>query len=999
MPALQIEYSKRLRDLMKELIKSWSDFENLNDYYIHTLIPELKTNYKDQLEKKIMNQIKNCATQLEWDNLEKIAEDIQFSLTFLPKIMQNVDHLIKNDDFSSADDFIQGYCSQGITYEYETKRSFLLNEKISYIEAKIKKNDFDKARSKLKRIEAFISESQRDEIISNLKSQQDQFVQNSKKEIDRLLGEYKFNDAKSLFFQIKEDYSEIEFENKLEQKTIEYQNLQKKKIEKEKYVEKINECLDKFDFKSADDVFFSKSFLSEQEYINLKSQKIKEYFFECYSVTSKVVLSDEQAAAIADPGKNILLKARAGSGKTTVLTYKAVSLIDSYGIKPDEILLLAFNTKAAVEIDERISKMLNISSFDTARTFHSLGMRLVNPKEGLLFDRKKEDQNQKMTAKVQQIMKKRIDKPSEIKRLYQFYKLEMIDAEKKGLFIQDESLYKYYRDLPQVTLNLQKVENRYIKYIADFLFEHGIDYELNKLRLGNNGSLFYSTFTIYRKDLKTEYVIDVWDDIGNSSQANANRKNDIETHITARRSIYHPAYNTPTKEKDSIKEQNVYLSQLGCSRQECDQYLEHSFINQGFYKEILSQEQLLENFRSNKKLIDKLSRNNTQFIQRAKKQLLRPVDVKRLIDAHQAQSEREKLFLEIASDVYEEYEKTLAQECEIDFDDLMRLASEKIETTNGNINFTVGEDPNRRSIGIKSLKWILIDEYQDFSKLFFNLIHSIRKYNPEVNLFCVGDDWQAINGFAGSDLEYFNHYEEKNPGAILRKLLTNRRSEKKIIETANRLMSGCGEGGKNLPEKNQGKIELRYINETQLDLPNRLYSDDKSYYFFKDNSNSVNILASRSLKTCVELVSQELISSTNDIESKSVYILTRTNDIFWVQQEKFRRKLIELVHSVNESFDCSKINVSTVHSAKGLQADVVIILDVCSDSFPLIHPDNALFTVFGKTIEDAIAEERRLFYVALTRAKSSLYIITERGKESPFLNCLQSNQNTSFYHY
>ena len=69
-----------------------------------------------------------------------------------------------------------------------------------------------------------------------------------------------------------------------------------------------------------------------------------------------------------------------------------------------------------------------------------------------------------------------------------------------------------------------------------------------------------------------------------------------------------------------------------------------------------------------------------------------------------------------------------------------------------------------------------------------------------------------------------------------------------------------------------------------------------------------------------------------------------------------------------------------------------IILGACNGSFPLLHPDNALFEIFGKTIQDAFEEERRLFYVAMTRAKSSLYILTEKGRESVLLKYLPASR-------
>lgn len=74
-----------------------------------------------------------------------------------------------------------------------------------------------------------------------------------------------------------------------------------------------------------------------------------------------------------------------------------------------------------------------------------------------------------------------------------------------------------------------------------------------------------------------------------------------------------------------------------------------------------------------------------------------------------------------------------------------------------------------------------------------------------------------------------------------------------------------------------------------------------------------------------------------------------------------------------------------IHQSKGQEADVVILLNVVRGVLPLIHPNNSLFTMFGETLVDVINEERRLFYVASTRAREKLFLLTEERYESDFL--------------
>lgn len=79
------------------------------------------------------------------------------------------------------------------------------------------------------------------------------------------------------------------------------------------------------------------------------------------------------------------------------------------------------------------------------------------------------------------------------------------------------------------------------------------------------------------------------------------------------------------------------------------------------------------------------------------------------------------------------------------------------------------------------------------------------------------------------------------------------------------------------------------------------------------------------------------------------------------------------------------VAMDTVHSYKGKEEDAIIVVDALTGSYPLIHPSNIFFEVLGHSMKVVISEEKRLFYVALSRAKKSLVIVTERGIESPFL--------------
>lgn len=105
------------------------------------------------------------------------------------------------------------------------------------------------------------------------------------------------------------------------------------------------------------------------------------------------------------------------------------------------------------------------------------------------------------------------------------------------------------------------------------------------------------------------------------------------------------------------------------------------------------------------------------------------------------------------------------------------------------IRFKTGDDTV--TMNLNRLKYILIDEYQDFSPLFYKILEAIREYNPDYRLFVVGDDWQAINSFAGSDIRYFLEFKDmffRKESVDTKHVSTNYRSTHSLVASANHLM-------------------------------------------------------------------------------------------------------------------------------------------------------------------------------------------------------------------
>lgn len=208
-------------------------------------------------------------------------------------------------------------------------------------------------------------------------------------------------------------------------------------------------------------------------------------------------------------------------------------------------------------------------------------------------------------------------------------------------------------------------------------------------------------------------------------------------------------------------------------------------------------------------------------------------------------------------------------------------------------------------------------------------------------------------------------------------------------------MKGLGQPAKAAPNNPAGAWEVRDISdakhvyvEFRAEKLKAGHEDSRFLWYWKEEEREVDhsrLDASKYLKACFEIIRDNC---------KSHYmILSRTNSIGFVELEEFSTKLKHCFSpaQLKEMGDYSrKVQVLTAHRSKGLQADTVIVVDVCQGTFPLFHPDQQLSEMFGPTVDKVLAEERRLFYVAMTRAKENLFLLTDSGNKSDFLQEIES---------
>ncbi len=299
---------------------------------------------------------------------------------------------------------------------------------------------------------------------------------------------------------------------------------------------------------------------------------------------------------------------------------------------------------------------------------------------------------------------------------------------------------------------------------------------------------------------------------------------------------------------------------------------------------------------------------------------------------------------------------------------------------------------------IARYKYLLVDEYQDFSYLFYDLIRSIRQNCPAAHLFAVGDDWQAINRFAGSDVGYFIDFVKIFPEDVINiPLMTNYRSDRRIVENANRYMlkNYNSKADKAVPfSRKNGKIKRINPEKTKFDSQDLLEDGLGDGRYQVALSETVRAAVSKNVMV-QDLTPKDFQEAAKLL--KTVYCIVkkhRKEQILLLHRHNFtsfanvslesfyqalRRLLVEEGIMREADFN-DRVRCMTMHKSKGLESDVVVLLEMNRSQVRAEHPHATIFEIFGDTRAAETADQHRLLYVALTRAKHKLYILSSDKK-------------------
>jgi DNA helicase-4 len=291
---------------------------------------------------------------------------------------------------------------------------------------------------------------------------------------------------------------------------------------------------------------------------------------------------------------------------------------------------------------------------------------------------------------------------------------------------------------------------------------------------------------------------------------------------------------------------------------------------------------------------------------------------------------------------------------------------------------------------LNTYEHILIDEYQDISPQRYELINELMKKNPKCKLFCVGDDWQSIMGFSGSNLDYFSNFSTyfKLGDGAKTDLTKNYRSTKTIVEAGKSIINNNKmKSSSNSNEKGQIPKETSAGNPNLMDKENPLlvFSVHESAFDKKYN----------------ETIAKHCLQRIKDLHEKDPKTYPYDEFLVLMRIKNEKKYIWEFVDKYSREFDIpiikeshkevpNRVRFMSVHKSKGLQAKVVIVLNMDKGQygFPceLEQPD-----IFEPAIKNSDGmkedeqEERRLFYVAVSRAKEEVIMYTQKNKESKFI--------------
>lgn len=644
-------------------------------------------------------------------------------------------------------------------------------------------------------------------------------------------------------------------------------------------------------------------------------------------------LDQQQMVCIVKEAHNHLVIAGAGTGKTTTVVGKIKYLLKTGKCLPEDILVLSFTNASASEMSERIASETGHSI--VASTFHKLGLNIISQVDGVVPKITRIDTRK--FVKEQLMLNMQSDK---YLRLLNTYLLYNRVAAKSEFDFKSQSEYDEYMALnPPTTVNNETVKSYGEMDIANFLTQNGIQYIYEHPYEIDTRT---REFGQYRPDFYLpDYKIYI-------EYFGINRNGEVPSYFKpANGMTASEAYRASMEWKRELHRENQ------TNLIECYAYekLEGDLLEK--LKEKLEAESVVLQPKSSQELWEQIAREEDSLLDgiiELFETLINLIksnnyDIAKVRELNHTGRNvgTNNILLSLLEPIFDAYCQYLAEHEEIDFNDMINKASEYI----------------RQGRYVNPYKQVIVDEYQDISKARFTLLECLRK-SKDYELFCVGDDWQSIYRFAGSDIGFILNFSKYWGPTEISKIETTYRFSQKLIEiTGGFVMQNPVQIKKSIRGRSEDigfplgeisgytdKLAIEFMSKKLADIPK-----GSSVYFIGRYSFDAKLLTDSGLFSC------------------------QYNNVSGVVDVKYGPR------------PDLKMSFLTAHKSKGLQADYVFVINNKKSrmGFPSKIQDAPILDLLLDNCDQyPHAEERRLFYVALTRAKKKAVIVTVSNQESEF---------------
>ena len=638
-------------------------------------------------------------------------------------------------------------------------------------------------------------------------------------------------------------------------------------------------------------------------------------------IEAQPLTAEQRKAVIVNEDHNLVIAA-AGSGKTSVIVAKAGWLLHRGFRRPSELLLLAFARNARKEMEERICKRLggDMASGIKVSTFHSLGLAIIGTVEGKRPALTKAVEDERvLIGLLKEIVAELINDRNISETILTWFREQFAPYRSQHEFKTWGAYFDYIRRYEIRSLKGEKVKSFEECEIANFLYLNNVDYEYERLYEQETGS---SEKWPYRPDF---YLPDtgIW-----IEHFGINAMGKTAPYVPQDEYLKSMAWKKELHKKHGTTLVETFSHE--CAAGTLLRKLEANLRSHGVNLYPMSSTLAFATLEK-QGLIDPFLCLVATFLKHFKGARLSFEDTMQRA-TKMGDRVRAKAFLAVFRPIFDRYQETLARTGQIDFHDMIARATEHVEA--GRYRSPYG--------------YILVDEFQDISPDRARLLKALLDCSPGAQLFGVGDDWQSIFRFAGSDIGIMQEFPERFGDC-----------ERLFLETTFRCADRIA------------AVATDFILRNPMQIPKTVRSTNRA----DSQCIHVGLPGDQKLSLLKEALNRIAADASKYDEISTVLLLGRYSHL--------QRNMSGLA----QQYPSLRVTYKTVHGSKGLEADYVVVLGMISakHGFPSeISDDPLLDLVLSEPEAHPNAEERRLLYVAITRARRHVFLLAEGGPPSSF---------------